>query len=170
LIADRMLKMDIYGDYENAPLIGRIGQAFFESQTSAETTERYWKNAICWVRMMREVCQPYLTPIDKLRLEMDEVWPMGSSLGSLEGRRMFAGLARVFKEGAYAEAHQDVLSWDTPESISAKKISGQIAANTYLKMPKHGGELKLWRVELSREEYEKIKIKDSYGLDLDAKN
>lgn len=164
-LSSKMIETDLYGTYKNAPLIGRIGQAFFESQTSAETAERYWKNAVQWVHKMRDVCAPYLTPIDKLRLEIDDVWPYGASLSTLDGKRMFVGLARVFREGAYAEPHQDVLAWDAPKSVSAKKICGQLAANTYLRMPSSGGDLQIWRMELNQEDYNRIRNKDSYGLD-----
>jgi hypothetical protein len=165
IIVEKMMATDLYGTYENAPLIGRIGQAFFESQSSAEAKERYWRQSPKWINDMRQACTPYLTPIDKLRLECDEFWPGGASVATLDGQKMFVGLGRVFQAGGHAEPHQDILSWDAPGSPGALTLKAQIAANTYLKLPDFGGGLTLWRVELTSEEYNAIKNPGSYGVD-----
>ncbi len=106
IVEDSSLK----GRYVNAPDINRIGQAFFESQASEAMRSEYAENALDWVKLMRTECAPLLTPIDKLRLELDEAWRAGSMLGTLFGRKMFAGLVRVFNAGSEAEPHVDVLS------------------------------------------------------------
>lgn len=166
LLSKKMLSIPLYGTYTNAPLIGRIGQAFFETTASDKDNNTYWDNSIAWVRELRTACYPYLTPIDKLRLELDEAWPAGSTIASLNGNRMFVGLGRVFQAGGYAEPHQDILAWDAPDSREAAMLKGQLAVNTYLKLPEHGGELKLWRVELSKDEYATFKNPGSYGVDI----
>lgn len=164
-VADRMLTSDLYGKYANAPLIGRVGQAFFESLASDNHRISYETHAVNWIGQMRSFCEPYLSPIDKLRLTLDEVWPAGSQLASMNGKKMFVGLARVFSKGASAEVHQDVLAWDAPNSEEAKSLKAQFAANIYLKMPEGGGELLVWPKSLSHEEYLKNKNPDSYGID-----
>ena len=150
--------------YENAPLIGRVGQALYESRASDETRRSIRENALAWTKELRNACSPYLTPIDKLRLELDEIWPNGATQGSLERKRMFVGLARVFKNGAGAEPHQDILAWDMPDSPDAKRLRAQIAGNIYLQVPQSGGEITLWPIELSMEEYRQIQNPGSYGL------
>lgn len=166
-IASRMSNNDLYGKYANAPLIGRVGQAYFECLASETHRACYEDNAISWIAQMRTLCEPYLTPIDKLRLELDEVWPSGSKLATLNGKKMFVGLARIFSKGASAEAHQDILSWDAPNSDEARELESQFAANIYLKMPEGGGELMIWPKSLSYEEYQLYKISNSYGVNTD---
>lgn len=163
-IASRMGSSELFGTYANAPKIGRVGQAFFESLVSAAHRAAYEHNALKWIGEMRSYCEPFLSPIDKLRLAVDEVWPGGSQLGIMSSKKMFVGLARVFDRGASAEPHQDVLAWDAPESEEARSLLGQIAANIYLKMPAEGGELLIWPRSLSYDEYQSMRIPESYGV------
>ncbi|WP_437530361.1 2OG-Fe(II) oxygenase [Sorangium sp. So ce726] len=163
-VAARMRRSDMYGRYVNAPEIARVGQAFFESVASAQLRRIYYARAVEWIREMRLCCEPYLSPIDKLRLVLDEIWPSGSRLGTLQGKKMFVGLARFFGAGVGAEPHQDVLAWDAPGVEEAERVEGQFAANIYLKMPQGGGDLLIWPMTLSREEYERAGILGSYGV------
>lgn len=163
-LADRLVASELYGLYKNAPKIGRVGQAFFETQTGDEARIRYQREAVQWIRQLRALCEPYLTPIDKLRLELDEEWPLGAALATLESRKMFAGLLRKFDEAAYAEPHQDVFHWDAPSSPEAREVITQLGGNIYLKMPPDGGELVTWPVSLSEQEYDARKNPGSYGI------
>lgn len=162
-IAEKFISSKLNGKYVNAPLIGRVGQAYFESQSDAISQRNYKANALSWIAELRESLLPILMPNDKLRLELDEAWPHGCSLATIEGNRAFSGLVRSFDEGSYAEPHNDVLRWDLP-SESETKICNQLAGNIYLRVPKEGGELIMWDFWPTKEEYEELKNKDSYGL------
>ena len=166
-ICSRMIDCPLYGNYENAPLIKRVGQALYESHSSNETRQRYWENATAWTQQLREICTPHLTPIDKLRLELDEAWSNGAIQGVIDDKKAFVGLARVFESGSLAEPHQDILSWDLPESETAKDLWAQLAANIYLRMPPKGGELTIWPCKLSPQEYKEIQNPKSYGVNRD---
>lgn len=168
LVSERLMKSDYYGRYVNAPKIGRVGQAFFESQASDNSKKRYERMSVEWMQQIRLGCAPFISPIDKLRLELDEVWPPGAMLGQIGVTKMFAGLARHFAEGSEAEPHTDVLAWDAPSEPDAQELSGQIAANTYLTVPDKGGELTLWDVWPNKEQYEELRKPGSYGLRRDC--
>lgn len=164
-ISERLKTSQHLGRYKNAPLIGRAGQAFFECAVSSEDETRYWDHALEWVRELRACCQPVLSPIDKFRLELDEVWPCGATIQTLGGRKMFVGLVRLFSDLAYAEAHQDLLEWDAKSCDCTADLEGQFSANIYLEMPPKGGELCIWNRSFNLEEYQKLQNKNSYGID-----
>lgn len=163
-IADRLVASRLYGRYINANAIGRVGQAFFESQADEKSRARYERDATEWIKELRERCDPYLTPVDKFRLELDEAWTAGARVATMGQRKMFAGLARHFAEGSEAEPHQDVFAWDAPGKPEAMALKGQLAWNTYLTIPEKGGELVLWDVALSREQYDRQRVPKSYGV------
>jgi 2OG-Fe(II) oxygenase superfamily len=167
-VADLLVNSPLFGMYVNATAIGRVGQAFFESQANEQSRRRYEEDAIKWIRELRRLCSPDLTPIDKFRLELDEAWAAGARVAALNAKKMFVGLARHFGQGSEAEPHQDVFAWDAPGSPEAAALAGQLAMNVYLSLPRSGGELTLWDMRLSQEEYETRRIPNSYGVRRDT--
>ena len=101
---------------------------------------------------------PTLTPIDLLRLQLDEVWPDGATVGKdrTSGRALLAGAGRIMSAGAnvgkdagggglkYSKGfcHVDDLS------VMSKKF-GLFSANVYLQTPPFGGgELEIWPINI----------------------
>ncbi|WP_027254147.1 2OG-Fe(II) oxygenase [Photobacterium halotolerans] len=163
-IANKIKQSALFGSYVNAPKIGRIGQAFFECQNDEISLSRYREFAKVWIKEMRKEVSPFLSPIDRLRLELGEVWPSHCNLAEIDGHKAFAGLVREFKEGSYAEPHNDVLNWDLVNEMNTG-ITNQLAANVYLETSERGGELRLWHEwPATKEEYDSIRIEGSYGV------
>jgi hypothetical protein len=122
-----------------------------------EELNRYFDEATAELRWMRSptgawasdddgttsnTALPVLSPLDKLRLELDESWSGGATLlkDKVSGRPYLPGLGRVMKgptKWAEGFAHVDELS---PLSDS----KGLFSANVYLQMPPSGGELHVW--------------------------
>src|SRR5262249_44274644 len=153
------------GYYANANDIGRVGMAFYESNENQELRCRYYTQAVATIWDIRATCSPFLSPIDRLRLELDETWKPGAMVESLEGHKMFVGLSRVFQEDSEALPHDDILARDAPGIIHARELHTQFGANVYLRMPEHGGELELWGRRFSPEEHSAFQLAGSYGLD-----
>ncbi|ENM5749434.1 2OG-Fe(II) oxygenase [Vibrio mimicus] len=169
-IANKIKRSAFFGNYVNAPKIGRIGQAFFECQNDEVSLSRYREFANIWIKEMRKEVSPFLSPIDRLRLELSEVWPSHCNLAEIGGHKLFAGLVREFKAGSYAEPHNDVLSWDLVSGMHSG-ITNQLAANVYLETSEQGGELRLWHEwPESKEAYNAIRIEGSYGVKAEQLN
>lgn len=167
--ADKILMSSELESYAVAPDIKKIGKAVFDAAEDPEQLEEYYQRAASDLRLMRSYFQPYLAPMDKLRLVLQECWPWGSMIEALHPPRlMFAGLIRVFGEGAEARPHQDMTNWDVPDCEPAQTLLTQFACNTYLKTSEQGGCLELWdRTFQTKGQYDRTQVPGDYGLDRD---
>jgi hypothetical protein len=163
-IAGRLEDSELRNNYANAPDVGVIGKPYIECQDSAESALEYEKRALSSIWSIRAMARPYTPPADVLRLWLDDIWPAGATLATIEGRRAFCGLVRIFGAGTGSEPHMDVLEWDLTQGEPETGLASQLAANIYCKMPDSGGELDLWPVSLTRPEYEELRIQNSYGV------
>lgn len=152
------------GRYRNAPSIGRIGEAFYETQNIPDEVEAYFASASLNIQELRTRCYPYQSPIDLLRCMLDEVWPAGAQLESLYGRKMYVGLSRVVKPGIPLLAHVDHFSTDAPGCYQAQSVQVQLAANAYLSVPSKGGALQIWAQRVSRKAFDEMRG-DNYGVE-----
>ncbi|MEB3178649.1 MAG: hypothetical protein VKL59_06435 [Nostocaceae cyanobacterium] len=61
--------------YRRAPDVGvrRSGITFFETNGSIDMLERYYKEAPEFIQNLRKNCFPFLSPIDKLRLDLGDM-------------------------------------------------------------------------------------------------
>ncbi|MFN3225414.1 MAG: 2OG-Fe(II) oxygenase [Hyphomicrobiales bacterium] len=151
--------------YEVAPDIGKFGMAIFDVSSDRAKMFEYYRRAPVDLKRLRQFFAPYLAPMDKVRLELQEIWPGGSLLERLHGQTMFCGLVRVFGEGSEARPHQDMAHWDVPESIPAHTLKTQFAMNIYLSSAEGGGDLELWNYGLSNKaQYDATKEPGDYGL------
>lgn len=153
--------------YEDAPGILKIGRALFESANDPEQINTYYDQAHDYLKDLRNLFSPFISPMDKLRVSLQENWPAGSNLENFHGKLVNCGLTRLFKEGAEALPHQDMTHWDLKESIVAHSLSTQLAANIYLETAQEGGEIELWSYGYNNQiDYKESMLSSSaYGLD-----
>lgn len=157
--------------YRTQSALKRLGMGFVDVGGDAQALGRYHAEALPATRAVRGLVWPKLTPIDHLRLLLDEVWPAGAMIERIRGATAFVGTYRVIEPGAAMLPHNDRLSRmlaalpggapdDAPEgpdghSDSAPDSCGmtaQLAVNVYLEMPEAGGEIELWLRRPTREE------------------
>src|SRR5579863_7455788 len=60
-LSARVLTSRLYGAYANAPRIGRIGRAFFETTVSNAALTDYFEHSVEWIEELRAACAPSLT-------------------------------------------------------------------------------------------------------------
>jgi hypothetical protein len=126
--------------------VDRVGQPFNQLLgTHGDSPQRrsYYQAALPNIRALRAAALPALSPIDALRLELDELWPGGARLASFEGKKMFFGIGRVMSAETSAASEETPHFDELPASVFP--LAGQYAANIYLAVPSDGGELEVWR-------------------------
>ena len=127
---------------------------------------QYFSRAVAALRQIRLISHPFLSPADLLRLELDEVWPYGSSLMHIEKQAMFFGIIRIWVEGTEALPHQDLLHREISDLVTTDEYS-QLGANIYLQPAEDGGALEIWDHVFSDKDCEKHNLKGSYGFSRD---
>lgn len=125
--------------------VDRIGEPLnltFARHDGPKAQERYFSSASRALSDQRQAIRPLLSPIDQLRLELDEVWPLGAKLARVGGRRASAGIIRVMR-AEHSSLSQNAPHFDQlPDWVL--QLDWQLAANCYTKMPSRGGALTLW--------------------------
>jgi hypothetical protein len=112
----------------------------------------YFKQVIPTIRKIRNICDG-VSPVDKLRLELDELWSNGCRIGAINpfNRKMFVGLTRLMTpQGLVGKATRvnGLIHIDT-SLHTENAVEGLFSSNIYLDSPKEGGELCIWNVTKS---------------------
>lgn len=124
--------------------VDRLGMPFNSTYNDEEMVSRYYDEASKGIKALRKLAHNGFSPIDRLRLELDEMFPDGATIATFEGRKMLAGISRI------TNAHLSYLSAEEPhyDALPEKyaRLDTQLAANVYLRVPQRGGELELWDI------------------------
>lgn len=138
--------------------------SFWAVANNQTERKKYLNQAKLHTRKLREASFPYISPIDLIRLQIDEIWPCGAYLMHIDQQAMLFGLTRLWPIGYEALPHQDMFFRELPSNIKAKTQISQLGINIYLKTPDEGGELVLWDYAFSDEYCTKNNVSGSYGF------
>jgi len=161
-LCQRLLQLPEFSRYLRAQNVGvqRTGMTFFETKGDPALLNRYYQEAKRLSATIRSTCFPYLCPIDKLRVELEEAWSAGAHLENLHGRPMLVGIARMFEDSFELPPHQDVLARDLMDNLGVGLLFSQLSANIYLQEARIGGELEIWGLKPSYEEFLQLSCDD----------
>jgi hypothetical protein len=107
IMAERIQRHNKLKYYSHAPNIARVMEAFYESYQNPVKRKGYYRKAIKSIIEFRQISDPYLNPMDHLRLLLDDIWEQGAKIENIDGMPMTFGLAQIFKKGSQAYPHQD---------------------------------------------------------------
>jgi hypothetical protein len=161
-LCQRLLQLPEFSRYLRAQDVGvqRTGMTFFETKGDPALLDRYYQEAQRLSQTVRSTCFPYLCPIDKLRVELEEAWSAGAHLENIHGRPMLVGIARMFEDSFELPPHQDVLARDISDNPTAGVLLSQLSANLYLQEARYGGELEVWGLKPSYAEFIELSCDD----------
>jgi hypothetical protein len=153
-VARKAISHRALGQYhkDRASSVGRVYMPHADTNWDPELTKRYHDAALPAIGDVRSMFHPYLSPMDRVRLQLQELWPAGANLLRLRGRACFVGAFRVFQPmTSELYPHNDAMDQETdaPEIVG---VLNQLVANVYLQVPDVGGDLQLWLREPTPEE------------------
>ncbi|MFJ7143147.1 2OG-Fe(II) oxygenase [Pseudomonas protegens] len=160
---DHLYQQELRSAFSQQQEFVRVGKAYIEIQDEQSRAE-YHALALPNIRKIRNLFRPLASPIDELRLLLDEVWPQGAHLLQVGGQKCFVGIARFQGSGVDLTPHTDKLERNAPEGHSPPLLT-QLSTNIYLEIPEDGGELEIWGIEPDEEEYNRLKGERAYGIE-----
>jgi len=139
----------------------------YNEEEDSEHVKFYYESALKNIKKMRSFISPYLAPVDKLRLEIDENWAFSARIANFHTKNMFVGACRIMKaEESYIGSIQPHID-SLPKNISS--LRKQFSANIYFHIPPKGGELEIWNVSpLNHQEVTKLNIDQDWRSSLPA--
>jgi hypothetical protein len=125
-----------------------IGHPFNMAVADEERWKRYFNGMRETALQIRSVAGTATGPLDRFRLEMDEVWPDGLVVKTFNGAKMIPGLIRVMQEDTCSGTNIPV-NCHVDDSPLLSPRRGRFSVNVYLKPARQGGELLLWNTRMA---------------------
>ena len=134
----------------------KIGTAYHETGFCEGKKRAYFDEALATNQLIRKLFLPYISPIDLIRIDCDEVWPSGAMLlKDHRSRPMMFGLIKSLEKGEEILPHEDKLERNDQPRVR-NPLWGQLAFHLYLESHDLSGRLELWNKSYSDTEYARL--------------
>ncbi|MFE1173091.1 2OG-Fe(II) oxygenase [Streptomyces sp. NPDC058773] len=157
-VAKKAIHHQELGHYhkQHTSSVGRVYMPHIDTKWDEGLTKKYHEQALPAIEDVRSMFHPYMAPVDRIRLELQELWPAGANLLRLRGRTCFVGALRVFQPNTSEFwPHSDQIDQET-DAPEIEGVLNQLVANIYLESAEEGGDLQLWLREPTPDEKERI--------------
>lgn len=141
----------------------KIGHPYYDAHADPVAERAYWRTSRAASGHLRALLDPYLPPMDRVQVDLEEGRAGGRRLRNVEGEAAFAGLVRVFREGAEALPHTDNLAEYAPPGRLPGQPICQLAVNAFV-AGGEGGAVELWNTRPSGAAYDALLEPGSYGI------
>ncbi len=161
--AEKVISHSKLDFYKKQNTVARLGMGYIDVEKSPEMSKKYHDEAVASIQLVRDLIYPHISPMDHLRLLLQEIWPSGANLETIDNQVCFVGTCRVFAPEVKLLPHND--RQERLLISGNADLLGQLAVNIYFQLPEKGGELELWLEEPSDEQDKIIAAND--GIDKD---
>jgi hypothetical protein len=153
-----------YGSKRVYPPVMRFGVGVSDHRRDGKVADTYWpaleESNKAWLRLGLS-----FDPFEFCRSAIGASWPHAVRVGSRDGRKMGAGVAREPNQGFIV--HFDDANREFSGNLLDVNLVAQFAFNLYLSMPQMGGETVVWRHRW-RPGDEQHRLPGSYGYSKDV--
>jgi hypothetical protein len=131
---------------DNTDMHYLLGVPLQVAERGVESLRAYFAQAVGSIRRLRSLFAPHLSPVDRLRLELDECWPHGAHLADADGQKLAVGILRVMHAAHLLGGVARELGACHIDDLALSDTPRHLSANVYLRVPDDGGALAIWNL------------------------
>jgi hypothetical protein len=155
-------------EHPAAPGICTVGISYGYAIRYPELAKQYISENERVTRGIREASEDLSNPLDRFLADLCLAWPGGISTAQLDPLgSLHAMTGRIIPAGMSVLPHRDDLREQALGNPTANELRAQFGFNVYLKCPSAGGELLLFLVDVTTEEYQSLRG-SNYGVPFEA--
>jgi hypothetical protein len=144
-------------DHRDVEGLRVIGFSHFQVARDPGLRNQYTEEARSTAATLRRLSSPFASPFDSAIGFLLQAWPAGCRVPILPTEGPLSPFTvRVYGEGVGIEAHQDILSAESPADPDAASLTDQFGANIYLSTSTVGGALEIFSATESATGYKDL--------------